>query len=119
MVAACLGRESGPESAECGAEVSGVSSNISVGWSTSIGTLLGLASGCRRRRGGREPIPKGILVFDRVRCLQCHGALGVAILQQHGTLWRDRTAGVGERVARHLVLWAGQVRFLLVWTFVV
>ena len=30
-------------------------------------------------------------MLDRVRCLHCHGAFGIAMLQQHGTLWRDRT----------------------------
>ena len=61
-------------------------------WSTTAATLLGadVWGGRRRRRGRREPIPQGILVLDRVRCLHCHGAFGVAMLQQHGTLWRDR-----------------------------
>ena len=58
-------------------------------------------------------------MLDLVRCLQCHVALGIAMLQQQGTHWRDRATVVGERVARPLVLWAGQIRFLLVLAFVV
>ena len=40
MVTAGSGRESGPESAVCGAEVSGVPSNIYVGWSTTTTVVV-------------------------------------------------------------------------------
>ena len=69
-------------------------------------------SGYRRRCGGREPIPQGVLLLNQVHCLNCHGTFGVAPLKQHGALWRHQATVVGEHVVRHLILWA---ELYLVW----
>ena len=81
MVAAGLGRESCPESAECHAEglefhpvfVLNGAPLLQRFWGWRLG-------GCRRRRACREPIHKESSWLDRVRCLNCHGAFGVATL---------------------------------------
>ena len=52
-------------------------------------------------------------MLDRVRCLHCDGCLlGTAVLQQHGSPWRDWTTVVGACVTR-LVSWTGATHIVV------